>query len=205
MAHRKINASDIFEVYRSSYKIQCNWNECFDEDVMDWINIYEKAHNCSKDLILPSLIAMTAAFCGPKTRVLGNGDAFSTTLNSFIFAVADPGAGKSTVYDRVMEPVFDKYTSITGKNIQVENYTTAGIHKHQIENCGYGLITSDEGHRFLSSIQNKQGKGEGEKAFLCKLWNGKGDSTSLSNGTRGFKETSLSSFIMIHPNHSYQS
>ena len=49
------------------------------------------------------------------------------------------------------EPILEKYLSIMGKQIDFEVYTTAGIHKHQVENEGYGLITSDEGHRDILS------------------------------------------------------
>ena len=49
------------------------------------------------------------------------------------------------------EPILEKYLSIMGKQIDFEIYTTAGIHKHQVENEGYGLITSDEGHRDIQS------------------------------------------------------
>lgn len=87
------------------------------------------------------------------------------------------------------------------ENVQIllENYTTAGIQKHQIENKGYGIITGDEGHRFVSSVSMKQSKGEAEKALLCKLWGGRGDSNILANGTRGFDKTSMSACIFIQP------
>lgn len=199
MAARRLSKETCFDVYQSAYKITVDWDLGMDEDCVDWLNIYSKANNCPKRLVIPALISLTSTLCGPKTRIQGNGDAFSSTLNSFMFVVADPGAGKSNVYEKVLEPVFERYAEITGKQINIENYTTAGIHKQQIDNNGYGMVTSDEGHRFLSSVQTKQGKGEGERALLCKLWNGKGDFVTLSGGNRGFKETSLSLFILIQP------
>ena len=38
----------------------------------------------------------------------------------------------------------------------MDNYTHAGIHKNQIVNNGYGIITSDEGHRFNKQHKNCQ-------------------------------------------------
>ena len=84
-----------------------------------------------------------------------------------------------------------------GLHIQLEHNTCAGIQKHQIENKGYGLITTDEGHRFLAGVSAKQAKGESEKAFLCKMWGGKGESTQLAGGTRGSDRTSMSTCIFI--------
>ena len=49
-----------------------------------------------------------------------------------------------------------------------ETLNTNKLKLAQIENYGYGLIISTEGHRFISSIQNKQGKGEGKQA--CFFW-----------------------------------
>lgn len=54
--------------------------------------------------------------------------------------------------------------------IGLETYTTAGIHRHQNESGGYGLITSDEGQVLLAAINCKQGKCEGERGLLCEMW-----------------------------------
>ena len=55
------------------------------------------------------------------------------------------------------EPILEKYLSIMGNQIDFEVYTTAGIHKHQVENEGYGLLTSDEGHRDIQSCATGSG------------------------------------------------
>ncbi|XP_052098935.1 uncharacterized protein LOC127733660 [Mytilus californianus] len=73
------------------------------------------------------------------------------------------------------------------------------LQRHQIASGGVGLITTDEGHRFLASVNAKQLKGESERSYLCKLWSGKGDFVDLSNGSRGFKRTSMSLCLFIQP------
>ena len=45
----------------------------------------------------------------------------------------------------------------------------------------------------------KQSKGEGERTFLCKMWQGRGDTSTLSTGERGFARTSMSFCIFIQP------
>ena len=59
------------------------------------------------------------------------------------------------------------------------------------------MITSDEGHMFLNSIQVKQKNGEAKRAFLCKLWEGKEYFTTLSTGNRGSERTSMSLCVLI--------
>ena len=48
----------------------------------------------------------------------------------------------------------------------------AGIHKHQVDIEGYAQILSDEGHRFLSSIQTKERNGDAERTLLCEMLSG---------------------------------
>ena len=124
---------------------------------------------------------------------------FSNPLNEYLIAVCDPGGGKSNTFSRVIQPVLDNISQKHGLQIHLQSYTAAGLQKHQIDNKGYGLITGDEGQRFLSSISMKQSKGEAEKALLCQLWGGRGDSNLLANGSRGFDRTSMSTCIFIQP------
>lgn len=170
-----------------------------DETFVRWLDLFEKATNCSKSLVLSSVIALASALCGPNTKVTTRDGSFSNSLNTFLIAVCDPGGGKSNTFDRVIQPVLDNTCKRHGLNLQIESYTTAGIQAHQISNKGYGLITGDEGHRFLSSVNIKQNKGEAEKALLCKLWGGKGDTNALANGVRGFNSTSISAAVFIQP------
>lgn len=78
-----------------------------------------------------------------------------------------------------------------------EKGRNSGMQKHQIASKGYGFLSSDEGHRVLSSINMKQRKGEAERAAICRMWNGKGDSIELSGGSRSFKSTSISMCLSI--------
>ena len=124
---------------------------------------------------------------------------FTNPLNEYLIAVCDPGGGKTNTFNRVVQPVIDILNKKHGIQIQLQNYTGAGLQKHQIDNKGYGLITGDEGERFFSSITMKQSKGEAEKALLCQLWGGRGDTNQLVNGSRGFEKTSISACLFIQP------
>jgi hypothetical protein len=115
------------------------------------------------------------------------------------FVISVPGGGKSNTYNRVVEPVLENIAITTGKKISLETYTTAGIHHHQIQAEGYGIITGDEGERFLTTISAKHKNGESERALLNKMWMGKGDFSTLSGGQRGFAKTSMSACIFIQP------
>lgn len=149
------------------------------------------------NMVMPALLELTSAICGPKSKVECSGGSFATTLNHYLIAVCDPGGGKTLTYERVIELVLENLYCKQGVNIHLENYTSSGMQKHQIASKGYGFLSSDEGHRILSSINMKQMKGEAERAAICRMWNGKGDSIELSGGSKNFKSTSITMCLSI--------
>jgi len=54
-------------------------------------------------------------------------------------------------------------------------------------------------------IQIKEGKMEGERSNLCKIWDGSGLSSTLKTGFRGFEKSSLSMAVAIQPHPFLQS
>ena len=96
MANFIFDAAEVFNIYKQSYNIKLPLHQILDDDFCNWIELHEKAINYSKMLVLPSLISLAAALCGPKTNVSSGG--FSTTLNQYLIAVCDPGGGKSHTY-----------------------------------------------------------------------------------------------------------
>lgn len=107
---------------------------------------------------------MTSALLAPNTRIKGQSNGFTNSTNLYMLAVCDPGAGKSITYENVIEPVMN---NILEKKVSIESYTTAGLQRHQIASEDVGLITTDEGHRFLASVNAKQLKGESERSYFC--------------------------------------
>ena len=96
MANFNFDAADVFNIYKQSYNIKLPLHQILDDAFCNWIELHDTATNCSKMLVLPSLISLTVALCGPKTNVSSGG--FSTTLNQYLIAVCDPGGGKSHTY-----------------------------------------------------------------------------------------------------------
>ena len=116
-----------------------------------------------------------------------------------IIPVCDPGGGKTSTFENVVAPVVKVIFDQKHFHLSIETYTTAGIHRHQADSGGYGLITSDEGHRLLAAINAKQNRSEGEGALLSKMWSGKGDMATLSDQDTGFNKTSMSMCVLVQP------
>lgn len=199
MTSRKFSEEDTFMTYQAAYGTYVDWKSYLYEDVFNFMDTYQRGQNVSMHLSLPALFSLTSCICGPKSRIEGQGKSFSTCLNTYLIAICDPGGGKTVTFEKVFEPVTQAIYQETGKKIQIENYTHAGIQMHQIKNEGYGLITTDEGHRIMASINAKQQRGESERSTLCTMWSGKGDHIELSTGCRGFQSTSMSICLYIQP------
>ncbi|XP_074655733.1 uncharacterized protein LOC141909242 [Tubulanus polymorphus] len=198
MASKRFSKSSIFKLYQSAYKIKFQWDLILPPDVLDLLKLYDRAYNCNCDIAIPTLLTCIASIAGPNTRVSTKDAGFISPLNSYMMIVGDPGCGKSNCFERIIEPFSDYYTDANaGNNFILETYSVAGVQKHQALNTGYGLITSDEGGRLLKAINIKQKNGETERALLCKMWGGRGDTSTLSNGQRGFNKTSMSMNVMV--------
>ena len=86
-----------------------------------------------------------------------------------------------------------------GINILLENYTDDGLNRRQLSGGGYAIVSSEEGGKFLSSVNNKQRNKEGEYQNLCQLWGGEGETMSLKDEDRHVEKTSLSICMFIQP------
>jgi hypothetical protein len=75
--------------------------------------------NCSKTLIIPSLLALAGCLVGPGTSIKMESTGFKSVLNQFIIAVCDPGGGKTNTFERVIAPCLDKISSL-GKDVQLD-------------------------------------------------------------------------------------
>ena len=96
----KISEEDVFNVYRAAYSIPIPWDGVLDEKLAVWMENYEMATICSRSFIMPSLLSLTAALCGPLSSVTAQDHNFNTSLNQFLIAVCDPGGGKSNTFNR---------------------------------------------------------------------------------------------------------
>ena len=156
---KRFKPDEVHQVYKKAYKVKVPWQEILDEDVMKFIDLWCQAKNCSKELVFGALITLTAAVSGPGVTVATRNRNYVSPINHFLISVMDPGGGKSNVFARVIKPVLDEFKRMHGSELNLENYTSAGLQRHQEESSGYGIVTSDEGHKIFTQIRQKEQKG----------------------------------------------
>jgi len=188
---------DVDVIYAMANSDTFKWDFILDRTSHTFLSEFTKAYNFPMTFVMGTLIPAVAALCGSKTFVeTGN---FVNPLNTFTFIIGEPGCGKSRCQGRIWGPMCSMIAKKHGIQMNIDNFTAAGFQKHQIDNKGYGLITSSEGQRVLSSIHAKISKHEGEISRLNNVWDGVGDATLLKDGSRGYDSTSVSMCLFIQP------
>ena len=197
-AAKKLNDGCVWRVYKQAYKDKFNWDNVLPDTMFQYLYLLVKARACPITLAMGSLLQLTSCLLGPRARICVSGD-FQSPLNIYVMCVSAPGGGKSSTYGNIIMPAVDVIQEISNIKIALEQYTVAGIQRHQEGNHGYGIIVSDEGHRLLSSINAKQNLNEGERGLLSKMWGERGDYTTPRDKDRGFRNTSMSMCVLIQP------
>ena len=202
MTHRQSGAkrfgpAQCDTLYKMAYRMKFRWNDMLSPSLLTLLELNRTAFNCPVGLSVGAMLSMTSAVCGPNTKIRVVN--FNMPLNTYTICVCAPGGGKSVAFSKmVCEPSNEIFTEY-GVNVLLESYSMAGLHRHHNEHRNYAIVSSDEGHRLITSICNKEGRNEGERALINKLWNGQGDKTTLKDSDRGFQSTSFSMAIFIQP------
>ena len=196
---KRFKANMVSDLYRQVYSCKFSWDQILDANVNEYFQYFSKAYNCPMTNCVGCIFPLVAAICGPDTKVQVIADHYKIPLNTYLMLITAPGGGKSVLWKHIIEQTADGIKAEDDTSILVESYSTAGLQRHQQENNGRILLTSDEGQRILSSINAKQALQQAEKSLLSKLWEGSGDFSTLLEKDRGFKKTAFSMFIMIQP------
>ena len=156
---KRFKPDEVHEVYKKAYRVKIPWCEILDEEILNFLDIWCQAKNCSRELVFGSLLTLTAAISGPGVKVCTRNRNYVSPVNHFLISIMDPGGGKSNVFARVIKPVLDDFKSAHGNEPNLENYTSAGLQRHQEESSGYRIVTLDEGHKIFTQIRQKEQKG----------------------------------------------
>lgn len=196
---KRFKATCINDVYHKAYSNKFRWNEILEHDLSEFFAMFAQCYNCPITIAMGSVLPLIACLCGPECSMEVRGSTYRVPLNTYSIIVSAPGGGKSVSFDKIVSPTARLIEEKHQVKIMIESYSSAGLQRHQTENAGRAILTSDEGHRLLAAINSKQMRQEAERALLNKLWGGVGDSTVLLGEDRGFKRTAFSMAILIQP------
>ena len=99
------------------------------------MSLMSVAKNLPVTVAMGSIIPLTACVCGPKTEIKVEQE-YEMKLNTYSMEVAAPGGGKNIAYQLLLQAPLDKIRESTGKIINLESYSMAGLQRHQNENEG---------------------------------------------------------------------
>ena len=96
MANKQIKFKncDVFKIYQAAYNIEVPWNDILPSSTSNFLELFEKATSCPRNLTMASCLSLTSCLCGPKSSIEGFYSNMKTSLNMYLIAVCDPGGGK---------------------------------------------------------------------------------------------------------------
>ena len=96
---------DVIKIYKSAFRNKIPWNDIAPPDINEFLSMYQNATGCSKELVISCLLPLVATLCGPDSDISNNRGSFTTSLNTYIFAICVSTGGKSNTMRRVISPV----------------------------------------------------------------------------------------------------
>lgn len=115
--------------YRTPYCFSVDYKMQLDQNVSNFMYEYWKGQNVSMHLSLSTLFSLTSS-CGPQSRIEGQEQSFSTSLNTYFIAICDPDCEKTETFKKVIEPVTQAIYQQTRKKIQIKKNKHDGIQTH---------------------------------------------------------------------------
>ena len=67
------------------------WSKLLEDDVFDFLSLFEKANNTALSLVSPALVTLTTSLAGPSTTVKTMKVIIVTSLNTYCLAICDNG------------------------------------------------------------------------------------------------------------------
>ena len=92
---KRFKPDEVHKVYKKAYRVQVPWSEIMDGDLLNFIDLWCQAKNCSRKLVFGSLLTLTAAISGPGVKVATRNRNYASPINHFLISVMDLGEARA--------------------------------------------------------------------------------------------------------------
>ena len=157
------------DIVRELHAIELPWDEVLPMFLVQWLDVFAKAHNVVKEIMLPAILTAVSGLIAPKTR-LRMSAIEEEPVNLFTIVLAPPGAGKSAALHAAVENPIIGLEESTETPILVEDFTRNGVFNHLKSTDGLGVFAKDEVHVIISSMVGKGAGKDMDKDLLIKFF-----------------------------------
>ena len=161
------------------------WRDVCPDQISDWLDIFGKAHNTTREILLASILPTVASLMGP-SKIKAESKIYAESVNLLMVCLCDPGAGKSPAFQKgCFEPVRLHVEEKKKISLFVDDFTKAGLFSHLNKTPSHkAIIGKDEVSSFFKQFLTRSDeRGKIDLERLIQLYDGsawvytKGDGT----------------------------
>ena len=179
------------------------WKDVCPDQISDWLDVFGKAHNTTREILLASIFPTVASLMGP-SKIKAESKINAESVNLCMICLCDPGAGKSPAFQKgCFEPVRLHVEEKKKISLFVDDFTKAGLFSQLNEApCHKAIIGKDEVSSFFQQCLTRE-RGKIDLERLIQLYDGsawvytKGDRT----GRQTIKNPGVSLSGYSQPSH----
>ena len=157
------------DIVRELHAIELPWDEVLPMFLVQWLNVFAKAHNVVKEIMLPAILIAVSGLIAPKAR-LRMSAIEEEPVNLFTTVLAPHGAGKSAALHATVENPIIGLEESTETPILGEDFTRSGVFNYLKSTDGLGVFAKDEVHVIISSMVGKGAGKDMDKDLLIKFF-----------------------------------
>ena len=120
------------------------WNEIAPKRIGEWLDVYAKANNTSREILMASILPTVACLTG-ETTVRVDCKLKTEQINLFVVCLSEPGSGKSPAFQNgCSQPVRLHVEDQTSTTLFVDEFTEAGLFQQLKTSLGHKAILGKE-------------------------------------------------------------
>ncbi len=176
------------QVKQTASEMRLLWETVAPANIAQWFDVYSKANNTSRDILLASILPTVACLMG-QTTIKVDCRLRPEQVNLFIICLSSPGSGKSPAFHNgCSRPVRLHVEEQKTTSIFVDEFTEAGLF-HQLKKAkGHkAIVGKEEVSQFMDGIlSGTKEKGKVDVERLIQLYDGA--TWVYTKGNKGARE-----------------
>lgn len=128
------------------------WKDVCPDQISDWLDVFGKAHNTTREILLASILPPVASLMGP-SKIKAESKINAESVNLLMICLCDPGAGKSPAFQK---GCFEPVSHVEEKkkiSLFVDQFTKAGLFSQLNEAPSHkAIIGKDEVSSFFKQF-----------------------------------------------------
>ena len=144
---------ELSSVRKQGKELGIPWEDICPAQISDWLDMFSKAHNTTREILLASILPTVACLMGQSTIKVGC-RVKAESINLFLIFLCDPGSGKSPAFQHgCAQPVRLHVEAKEDIPLFVDEFTEAGLFRQLEATPGHkAIIGKEEASQFFEQL-----------------------------------------------------